>query len=364
MNDTVEVSLLFDTGAQFPIFDSTFIAENKDRLELKTKSTSLTIGSPSGLFKITQRITGTIMLNAFAENKDFHGALMIADFKKMNLGADAIIPAYPFFENKIVLMDLKHQYFRILSQDTLDNLKGHFVSLPLKGNPYSYFTVPSRISINKSPNHSISLNGEIIIDIGAPELLYLFNTNQSGTTTIPSSFKTHKIRGLSVNGKDTVWQEAIIANRLRLFDTLNIQNAKITLLNRKNSPNSNQIGLLGNEFLRKFIVIMDYKNKQFYLHPVSEYYAPCNVCNLGMKFRKESSGKSYIVSAIDEQSRISISGIQIGDQILAVNGILSEVISVKEMDSIVCCPIGTKLNLRIQRHQKVFNQLVTIRNIW
>lgn len=364
MNDSVAVLLLFDTGAQRPIFDSSFIAENKDQLNLKTESASGSINSPSGLFKTTQRITGTIKLNVFAENKDFQGALMIADLEKMNLGADALMPASLFFKNKIVLMDLKHHYFRILSQDTLDNLKEHFVSLPLKGNIYSYFTVPSKISIDKSVNNSVNLNGELIIDIGAPGLLYLFNTIQSGTSTFPSSFKTHEIIGLSFNGNDTIRKEAIIASRLRLFDTLSIQDAKITLLNHKIAPNSNQIGLLGNEFLQKFIVIIDYKNKQFYLQPGSEYYAPCNISNLGMTLRKESSGKSFIVSAIDKQSPISISSIQLGDQILAINGVLSEDISVKYMDSIKFSPIGTKLNLRIQRNQKVFNQLVTIQNIW
>ena len=79
MNDSVPISLLLDTGVQEPDFDSSFIAENTDRLGIKTKPSNGFLSSPSGLLKITQRITGSIKLNAFSENKEFHGALMIAD---------------------------------------------------------------------------------------------------------------------------------------------------------------------------------------------------------------------------------------------------------------------------------------------
>ena len=364
MNDSVEISLLLDTGAPEPIFDSSFIAENKDRLGLKTKPYRGTIESPSGLFKITQKIIGSINLNAFSENKEFHGALMIADMIKSNLGADAIFPAYLFFENKIVLIDLKNQYFRILSQDTLNDLKSHFVSFPLNGNQYTFFTVSSKIFMDKPAERPVNLDGELEIDIGAPGLLYLFKSHRSVASVFPSNIKTHKIKTLVFNMKDTVYSEAIVADQLRLSDTWSFRNAKITLLNQFVNFDPTQIGLLGNDFLRKFIVIIDYRNKKLYLRPGLEYFSPCKNSNLGMKLRKEPGAKSYIVVSLYDQTPISNAGIHLGDIILSVNGILTEHIPVREMDTIERSPIGTKLNFRVQRGQIVFDREITIRNIW
>lgn len=363
MNDSVAISLLLDTGVQEPDFDSSFIAENRDRLGIKTKPFHGFGLSPSGLLKITQRITGSINLNAFSENKEFHGALMITNSIRSSLGADAIFPAYLFFEDKIVLIDLKNQYLRILSQDTLNDLKRHFVSFPLNGNQYSFFTVSSKILIDKLAGHSVNLDGEMEIDIGAPGFLYLFKSQKYISAILPPDIKTHKIKTLAFNMKDTVFSEAIIADQLRLSDTWSFQNAKITLVDQFVNLDPAQIGLLGNDFLRKFIVIIDYRNKQLYLRPGPEYFSPCKNSNLGMKLSKEPGAKSYVVVSLYDQTPISNAGIHLGDIILSVNGILTEHIPVREMDSIEQSPVGTKLNFRVQRGQIVFDREITIRNI-
>ena len=364
MNDSVEISLLLDTGAQAPLFDSSFIAENKDRLDLKIKSYHGAMESPSGIFRISQKITGTIKLNAISENKDFNGYLPIADRIKSTLGADALFPAYLFFEDKIVLIDLKNQYLRILSQDTLNDLKSHFVSFPLNGNQYSFFTVSSKILMDKPAGHPVNLDGEMEIDIGAPGFLYLFKCQKYVSAVLPPDIKTHKIKTLAFNMKDTVFSEAIIAYQLRLSDTWSFRNAKITLIDQFVNLDPAQIGLLGNDFLRKFIVIIDYRNKQLYLRPGPEYFSPCKNSNLGMKLSKEPGAKSYIVASLYDQTPISNAEIQLGDIILSVNGILTEHIPVREMDSIERSPVGTKLNFRVQRGQIVFDREITIRNIW
>jgi PDZ domain len=364
MNDSVEISLLLDTGVQAPLFDSSFVAENKDRLDLKIKPYHGAMESPSGIFRISQKITGTIKLNAISENKDFSGYLPIADRIKSTLGADAVFPAYLLFENKIVLIDLKDQYFRILSQDTLNDLKRHFVSFPLKGSQYSFFTISSKISTDKPADHTVTLDGDLEIDIGAPGFLYLFKCQKYVASVFPPDIKTHKIKTLAFNMKDSVYSYAFVVDRLRLSDTWSFWNAKITLLDQFVNLDPTQIGLLGNDFLSKFIVIIDYMNKQLYLRPGPEYFSPCKNSNLGMKLSKDQGAMSYIVSSLYDQTPISIAGIQLGDKILSINGISTEGIKIGEMDSIQRSPIGTKLNFRIQRGQIVFDREITIRNIW
>lgn len=364
MNDSTEITLLLDTGAQEPTFDSSFIAQNKDRLGIVTKPAHAIVESPSGLFNITERITGSIKLKAFDENEEFRGALMIANIKKLNLGADAIFPAYLFFKDKIVMIDLKNQYLRILSQDTLNNLKSQYINFPLKGTQYTYFSISAKILTTKAPDLPVNITGDLQIDLGAPGFLYLFKSRKLVNTAFSTTTKSLKIKTLAFNMIDTVYSEALVTDQLQLSDTLSFRNARITLLNQFINVDPTQIGLLGNEFLRKFTVIIDYKNKQLYLRPNTEYFSYCRNSNLGMRLSKMPDQKSYIINSIYENTPISIADIQLGDKILSINEVPTENINVVQMDSIHLSPIGTKLNFRIQRNNVVFDRVITIENIW
>lgn len=364
MNDSTEITLLLDTGAQVPTFDSTFIAQNKDRLGITIKPTHAIVESPSGLFNITDRITGSIKLKAFAENEEFRGTLMIANIKKLNFGADAIFPAYLFFKDKAVMINLKDQYIRIISQDTLNSLKSQYIRFPLKGTPYTYFSISSKIFAGKALNLPVNITGDLQIDLGAPGFLYLFKSQKLVNTVFTPTTKSLKIKTLAFNMIDTVCSEALVTDQLQLSDTLSFRNAKVTLLNQFINIDTTQIGLLGNEFLRKFTVIIDYRNKQLYLRPNTEYLSPCRNSNLGMRLSKMPDQKSCIVHSIYESTPISIAGIQLGDEILSINGVPTESINAVQMDLIHLSPIGTKLNFRIRRNNIVFDRAITIENIW
>lgn len=364
MNDSIEITLLLDTGAQVPIFDSSFIAQNKDRLCVLTKPAHAIVESPSGLFNITDRITESIKLKAFDENEEFRGALMVANIKKLNLGTDAIFPAYLFFKDRILMIDLKNHYLRILSQDTLSILKSRYIRFPLKGTQYSYFSISANIFTSKAPDLPVNISGDLQIDLGAPGFLYLFKRQKEVNTTFSTTSKSLKIKTLAFNMTDTVYSEALVTDQLHLADTLSFRNARITLLNQFINIDSTQIGLLGNEFLRKFTVIIDYKNKLLYLRPNTEYFAYCRNSNLGMRLSKMPDQNSYIVNSVYENTPISVAGIQLGDKILSINGVPTENINVVQMDSIHLSPIGTKLDFRIQRNNVVFDRAITIENIW
>lgn len=364
INDSVEISLLLDTGAQIPVFDSTFIAENKERLGIKTKPTHGTLETPSGLFRISQQISGSVKLTAFGETEDYRGSLLITDLRKSNLDVDAIFPASLFFENRIVLINMQQQYFRILSPDSLNHMKNQFVSWPLLGNPYSFYTVSSKICLENAAVPPVNLKGELVIDIGAPGFMYLLKSNQSAAAAFSSAKKIQKIRSLSFDMKDTVDSEAFVAGALKLSDTLSFRNPRIILLHDFIASDSKQIGYLGNEFLRKFTVIIDYSDKQFYLRPGPEYYKSCSNSTLGMKLRKRSSGNSTIVSSIYSQSPIPGAGIQLGDVILSINDIPAEKLSAKEIGLYEQSPVGTKLRFRIKRDQEVFDREIIVEDIW
>lgn len=364
MNDSTEITLLLDTGAQQPTFDSSFIQQNKERLGIVTKPAHAIVETPSGLFNITDQIIGSIRLKAFSENEVFRGALMIANVKKLNLGVDGIFPAYLFFKDKAVMINLRDQYVRILSQDTLDNLKSRYIRFPLNGSQYSYFSISSKIYAEKSPEMPVSITGDLQIDLGAPGFLYLFKSQEVVNSAFGISGRSLKIKTLSFNSEDTVSSEAFVSDQLKFSDVLSFKNARVTLLNQFINVDPEQIGIIGNEFLRKFTVIIDYRDKQLFLRPNSEYYTPCKNSNLGMRLIRKHDQDSYTVNSIYEGTPIAIAGIRLGDEIVSINGEPTGMMDEAEIDSIQCSPIGTKLNLKIKRNNVMFDKVITIKSIW
>lgn len=364
MNDSTKISLLMDTGAQQPVFDSTFIANNKDKLNVITKSAHGIIQSPSGLLYITERITGSITLNAFGEDKKFRGALTIANLKELNLEADAIFPAYLLLEDKIVMIDLWGNYIRILPDDTLNILKSQYINFPLKGTQFTYFSISTSIVLEKAPNPPVTIEGDLQIDLGAPGFLYLFKRHEKVNTVFTPALKLLNIQSLAFSRKDTITSEAFTANRLTLSDSLTFSDARINLIHQFINIDTTQIGLVGNEFLYKFNVILDYKHKQLYLRPNKVYGLSCRNSNLGMRFIKDKKANSYVVSSLYDGTPAAIAGIHLGDEILSINGTLTNNMEEAEMDSIYLSPIGTKISLLVQRGDSVYEKTISIRNIW
>lgn len=358
INDSVEISLLFDTGAQTPLFDSTFTSLNKNRLGITFQKTNRRTVTPGGVIKINSQIVGELSINALGMSKEFNGRFDIADLSKTRMHTDALFPAYWFFENNIVLMDFEHQFFRILSQDTLDKIKDQYAVFPLKGNSVTYFTVPTDVEIYAA-NSSINLNGELVLDIGAPGFLYLQagkralrdNRDPVVPVILPEDLTIIKTTSLSWNPKNTIQRKIINANQITMLDSFTFQNEQVNILDFRITPK--QIGFLGNEFFRKFQVIFDYSNNVFYLKPNKEYSKPHGPFGLGMKLYRTSDSKSLYVNSLYESSAIAKSGIQLGDKILKINGKLTEEITNDDLRALEYSNPDTKVTFQVQRGQEI-----------
>ena len=360
INDSVMISLLFDTGAQTPLFDSAFTSSNKEKLGITFKKTKRRTVTPGGVININSQMQGELKFSALGMDKEIKGRFDIADLSKTRLNTDALFPAYWFFENNIVLMDFEHQYFRILSQDTLDNIKNQYTVFPFKGNQVTYFTVPSDVEISTGSNN-IKLKGELVLDIGAPGFLYLqagkraLKDNKSPVIPVilPKDLKVIKTTSLSWNPRKTIQRKIINTSKISLLDTFTFHNEQVNILDFRITPN--QIGFLGNEFFRKFQVIFDYKNNLFYLKPNQEYTKPHNPFSLGMKLYRISGSNSLYVNSLYEYSPAIKAGIKLGDIILKINDKPTDEITNDELRSLEYSNPGTKLTFEVQRDKKLLN---------
>ncbi len=367
INDSVETTLLFDTGAQSALFDSTFISLNKDKLGVsieKVKSQTIT---PAGVINITSQLSGELKFSALGINVSGNMHIAIADLSETGLNADAIFSAYWFFENNIVLMDLEHQYFRMLSQDTLDSIKDQYSSFPLKGNPVTYFTVLTDVEISTTKN-DIKLSGELVLDIGAPGFLYLQTGERALRDTgsvipvnLPQDLKIIKTKSLSWDPKKTIIRNIISTNHISMLDSLTFKNEEVNILDFRIAPQ--HIGFLGNEFFRKFQVIFDYRNSLFYLKPNKEYLKLHYPFNLGMKLYRTLDTKSFYVNSLYESYQAAEAGIQLGDTILKINDRPSSEITNDELRSFEHLKSGTILKFEVKRRNEILNYEISIDSI-
>ncbi len=368
INDSVETSLLFDTGAQTPLFDSTFTSINKDKLGISFEKAKRRTVTPGGVININSQMSGELQFSALGMNIGGNMRIDIADLSKTGLNTDALFPAYWFFENNIVLMDFEHNYFKILSQGTLDSIKDQYASFPFVGNQVTYFTVPTDVEIFTT-NHNIKLNGELVLDIGAPGFLYLqagkraLKDNKGAVVpvNIPQDLKIINTRSLSWNPKKTIKRKIINTSHISLLDSLNFQNEEVNILDFRITPQ--QIGFLGNEFFRKFQVIFDYRNSMFYLKPNKEYSKLHNSFSLGMKLYRTSDSKLLYVNSLYESSPAFETGIQLGDTILKINDKPSGKITNDELRSFEYSKSGTKFSFEVRRGGGIHNYEFSIDSV-
>ena len=360
IDDSVEISLLFDTGAQIAFFDSTFISKNQDKLRLKLRKTRRKASTPGGDIRFTSNINSEFSILVLGDTINIRkGFINVADLSETGLNADALFPAYWVFSGKSVMMDLKHEYFLFLSEDTLDSIKSEFSVFPLIGNQVTYFSIPANLDISAG-NAKMNINGELTIDLGAPGFLYLENSKEAFVDKskplvpmdIPENILMHRLLRYTLNPPDTMTERCFVANQIRMLDSLTFKNENITVISTfRMTPE--RVGILGNEFFRKFVVIFDFKHSLFYLKPNEEYKKMHFPYSFGMKLYRSANLKTLNVFSLYELSPAAESGIHLGDTILTINGKSAEEITADELRDLEYSKPGTNIIIDVKRNRKI-----------
>lgn len=110
-------------------------------------------------------------------------------------------------------------------------------------------------------------------------------------------------------------------------------------------------GSIGGEILRRFHVIMDYKNQYIYLRPNANYNQAFHYDMSGIKLQKPFEDLPYLeVVAIRENSPADMAGIQLGDLITKVNGENIEDNYLSKMMDLFRSKPGKKITVTLMRN--------------
>ena len=151
-----------------------------------------------------------------------------------------------------------------------------------------------------------------IIDTGAPYI-----------ATLPSSLveKTDSYKnGQVVKSKGNIWGAAFKAsenNLLLRLKCLKIGALKINEIPVISLPIENI--LLGKKFLSNFLVTLNYPARKMLLRPYGKLDLPNNIFSFGTIIKKNNDGKT-IVAGFWEGATADKLGIEIGDELVMING--------------------------------------------
>jgi len=267
---------IFDTGSTGTSIDS--VTAEKAGVD-KINRTTVLVDSYDGTKKYTMAIHQQLKLNDL-EIKDMN--LVLADFKDLSATAgrriDGVI-GYEIMNRYVTQLDFDQKKLSLYNQIKEVDTAG-YTSIP--------FEFRRGVNIPRFPISITLANNQKFTG------RVMFDTGNAFPLIINASFSNyHKFKNVlggntasNVNGKNAVTAtiKSMSFNGFR-FDKMDVQ----LLIDDSAEPNGGSLGGLGIEIIKRFNVILDYKNQKIYLKPNLNYRDVFKVQEDYLKFRDENT---------------------------------------------------------------------------
>lgn len=309
-DNTQEFEFLLDTGAL-----TLLSKELVEQLKIKTIDIS-----PDKIHSLAFDIESSALKASFLKLKkvEIGGIIfknicaMVLDYSKMGmlscLAKDGIIGANL----------MKNCVWQINYKDTTISITDNIKSLKHidDAQKISFYTT----TIQETPHFKSLLNGNIEID-------FIFDTGHNGFITISSNLlmsnveelgfldivKGKTVPALTIQGKGitkkTTYVYLVKPKELQLGEN-NLKDIPLLL-----EHGEVKRGLIGNEFLKNYIITLDWQDKIIYLSPIQEL--PTNMESFGLSWDFEES--RLRVGVVWENTLPDSLGIEVGDEIVSIN---------------------------------------------
>ncbi len=254
------------------------------------------------------------------------------------------IVGYELFEQLVVELDYAHQTLRLLRPKPYRYQgKGQRIPLTIEGDrPYIDATIV--------PYGYPALPGKLMIDLGSNAALSLTAACGLDQRLIAAAPRTLRRSLATIQGTDE-----IILGRLQRLQIGSIQMEQPTAIFGKTMKGDcdRLSGKIGYQILRQFKVILDYPHRQLILEPYIANPQPSYDYDLSGLWLKAMGPqlKNYRVGAISPDTPAATAGVQIDDQIVAVNNTDTSTLTLVQIRRQLS-QAGQTVNLLLQRNTK------------
>lgn len=311
--DSVKGNFVFDTGASNLYFDSVFFSSHNFEYQNFINAKLPGAGAkPQDVIVVMDTVD-------FTFGNHFYQTTIVPVLKlKPILGdfSDGIL-GLNYFSESVLEINYIHEFIKVHeSINSLDIVDYTMISMK---NIDNRLYVPLTININDSLN----IEGYFTLDIGSggsASLTSLVAQKNNLNNVVKRKVKFYTKYG-GVGGESSSYD--FTSSSLQISDYVFKQVSMDYSLDTSGAMASTKsMGLLGNQILERFDILIDFKNSNLYLKPNENMNKPFGFSRLGFAFsdRHQTLG-AWIVSGLHENRQAEKSGLKIDDQIISVNGI-------------------------------------------
>lgn len=343
-NDVFPLKFIFDTGAEHTILTQ---REITDLLQINYERRFTIIGSDlsTELYAYLARGVKLNINNLVAFNRSIlvleedyfrfeeYGGIQVQGI----LGAD-------LFRRFIVKINYRRKIITLYDPASFRAPGGRFEEYPIEIERHKPYLLA-----NTSLTANATIRGKYLLDTGASISLLLY-TNSHPAFNLPSQFIRSKI-GMGLGGflqgfMGRIQEIQIGANKLENV----ITNFQDISTNVDTSFTNNRNGIIGNQVLNRFEIIIDYVHSKLYLQPEKNYRRTFQYDKSGLILAASGVNLNvFTVVDLIENSPAAKAGVEIGDEIKKINGVPTSIIHLSDLLKRLQGKSGKKIKLQIAR---------------
>ena len=123
-------------------------------------------------------------------------------------------------------------------------------------------------------------------------------------------------------------------------------------------------GIIGNDILSRFIVIIDFRTEQLWLRPQRSYLEPIRYDQSGLVIIATGANLTdFIVNEVLPNSAAAAADIRKGDQIIGINRIPADLLGLTEVTRKLQAGNGKQVRLKIKRDTETIQKIITLHDL-
>lgn len=316
INDSITANLVWDTGAAPGTFelDSTFCATHPSI----TATLSPVIIAPTGSAWTFERISAIVYktrpIVKIGNSNLSYNRLIVYDYRgyMRNPEVDGVFNIPSNDTINVWELNFEHNYVEIHPSQGFVIPENCFLVPLLKEKNDFYMQLP--IQIRCKDGDTLSLNRTFLIDTGMAWDIALMH-------------RADELKFFNEQ-EDAVWTQHVIGYfrsytvDATLFGSMKMDSLRIYTFDHKNDVLCNY--LIGQNFLKRFNIFFDMKNRQIGLQPIKNFQRVIDPLykRFHMSHPMNAEGRFIVTKVADyKENYVKKAGMKEGDEVMAVNGI-------------------------------------------
>lgn len=343
LRDSIPARMVFDTGNTTLLLDSTYYATNFSKNNTLRRAM---LSGAGGSRQMAYLDMSGWSYRVGAQAQSERMAIVINLRKIIGERVDGMF-GMAFMQGKRVEFDYDDGYMRALTAE--EQIPSDFTRIECKWLDDSKSRIIAPVAVTLSDGYIF--NGQFMVDTGMSGTLSL-NSATADKLKAEKHIATSRSMVYAIGGVGGTRTDYLLTSPQITIAGKAINDVRISWSANKvgAAADTRYDGIIGNELLSRFDVILDFINCAIYLRPNSRFSDP-QPNNLGIVLTPNAD--HWLVNGLLEGGNAEKAGLRRGDRIEAINGIKAT-----DNNAVNLFPLPAKITLTVKRNSEVIEIVV------